>query len=230
MDDRYTRTRAVLGDEAINRLKNSSVLLFGVGGVGSYTAEALIRAGVGAVTIVDSDTIDISNCNRQLPALSSTVGKIKVDIMADRMRDIAPDAVVIPIQEFVSPETIGKFHFEQYSYVVDAIDNVTAKLLIIERCAASDTPVISCMGTGNKRDPSRFRITDIGKSSVCPLARVMRHELKKRGINNCLALWSDEEPKKNDSSFHAPGSLPFVPPVAGMMIAGHVILTLAGQV
>ena len=227
MENRYTRTEYILGSVGIDRLKNSSVLIFGVGGVGSYTAEAVARAGIGRITIVDCDTVSISNLNRQLPALSSTVGADKVAVMAARMRDIAPDAEIKAKNVFVSPETIGMFDFSQYDYVIDAVDNVTAKLLIITGCKAAGTPVISSMGTGNKRDPSRFKISDIYKTSVCPLARVMRRELRKRGVESCLVLWSDEEPAKMNEGQTVPGSLSFVPGSAGLRIAGEVILHIA---
>lgn len=227
METRYTRTQWLIGDEAVKKLKNSSVLLFGVGGVGSYTAEALARSGIGKITIVDCDTVSITNINRQIPALTSTVGKDKTTVMAERMRDIAPDAVIKEVDVFVSAETINKFDFSKYDFVIDAVDNVTAKLLIIKGCDAVGTPVISCMGTGNKLDPSRFKITDISKTQTCPLARVMRRELKKAGVSKCLALWSDEEPVKLQEGERLPGSISFVPASAGLRIAGEVILRLA---
>ena len=228
MDNRYTRTEYVLGADAVEKLKNSSVLLFGLGGVGSYCAEALIRAGIGRLTIVDNDTVDVTNINRQLPALHSTIGKLKTDVMEARLSDIAPDAEIIKMPVFVSPETIDMFDFAKYDYVVDAIDNVTAKVLIAERCSAVNSPLLAAMGTGNKRDASRFKIGDIYKTSVCPLARVMRRELKKRNIEHLRVLWSDEEPYTLKEGC-TPGSLPFVPPVAGLMMAGDVILTLCGE-
>lgn len=228
METRYTRTRWLLGDEAVLKLKKSSVLLFGVGGVGSYAAEALARAGIGKITIVDCDTVSVTNINRQIPALSSTVGREKTAVMAERMRDIAPDSEVSEMNIFVAPDTIDRFDFSKYDFVIDAVDNVTAKLLIIKGCDAVGTPVISCMGTGNKIDPSRFKITDIYKTETCPLARVMRRELRKAGVTGCLALWSDEEPLKNTAGERLPGSISFVPATAGLRIAGEVILRLAG--
>ena len=227
MENRYIRTQWLIGEDAVENLKRSSVLLFGIGGVGSYTAEALARSGVGKITIVDCDTVSITNINRQIPALTSTVGKNKTDVMAERMRDIAPDAEIETVNVFVSPETIDRFDFSKYDFVIDAVDNVTAKLLIIKGCDAVDTPVISCMGTGNKLDPSRFKITDISKTQTCPLARVMRRELKKAGVSKCLALWSDEEPVKLQEGERLPGSISFVPATAGLRIAGEVILRLA---
>ncbi len=228
MDNRYTRTEYVLGAEAVEKLRRSSVIVFGLGGVGSYCAEALARAGIGKITIVDNDTVDVTNINRQLPALHSTLGMLKTDVMEKRMADIAPDAEIRKMPVFVSPETIDMFDFSQYDHVVDAIDNVTAKVLIAERCRDSGTKLISAMGTGNKRDASRFRISDIYKTSVCPLARVMRRELKKRNIEHLRVLWSDEEPFTLKEGC-TPGSLPFVPPAAGLMMAGDVILTLSGE-
>ena len=227
METRYTRTQWLLGEEGVEKLKNSSVLLFGVGGVGSYAAEALARAGIGKITIVDCDTVSITNINRQIPALSSTVGRSKTEVMSERMQDIAPDAVIEAVNVFVAPDTIDEFDFSKYDFVIDAVDNVTAKLLIIKGCDASGTPVISCMGTGNKLDPSRFQITDISKTQTCPLARVMRRELKKAGVAKCLALWSDEEPVKVQEGERLPGSISFVPATAGLRIAGEVILRLA---
>ena len=228
METRYTRTQWLLGEEAVEKLKQSSVIIFGVGGVGSYTAEAIARSGIGKITIVDCDTVSVTNINRQIPALNSTVGKDKVEVMANRMKDIAPDAEITTANVFVSSETIDRFDFSTYDFVIDAVDNVTAKLLIIKGCDAVNTPVISCMGTGNKIDPSRFKITDISKTQTCPLARVMRRELKKAGVEKCLALWSDEEPLKNADGERLPGSISFVPATAGLRIAGEVILRLAG--
>ena len=226
MENMYTRTEWMLGLDAVEKLKNSSVLVFGLGGVGSYTAEALARAGIGKITIVDCDEVSITNINRQIPALHSTVGKRKTDVMKERMQDISPEAIITAIDVFVGPDTIEMFNFADYDFVVDAVDNVTAKLLIINKCYSVDTPVISCMGTGNKLDPSRFRISDISKTNTCPLARVVRRELKKSGISKCLVLWSDEEPVKNETGERLPGSVSFVPAVAGLRIAGEVILRL----
>lgn len=223
-ENRLTRTEQVIGEEGVARLKRSSVLIFGLGGVGSYAAEVLSRSGIGKITVVDGDTVSISNCNRQLPALFSTIGKRKAEVMAERMRDAAPDAFITAVSDFVSQENIDNFRFSEYNYVLDAVDDVQAKLLIIRRCYEANVPVISCMGTGNKKDPSRFRISDIGKTNVCPLARVMRRELKKAGVPCCRVVWSDEEPVKNGGII---GSLPFVPATAGMMMAGDVILTLS---
>lgn len=235
-DHQFARSALLLGQENIESLAQRSVLLFGVGGVGSFVAEGLARAGIGRITLVDNDTVALSNCNRQLPALHSTLGQYKAQVMADRIADINPACQVEALCLFYGPETQEAINFPQYDYVVDAIDTVTAKLLVIAQAKAAGVPVISSMGTGNKLDPSRFRIGDINKTSVCPLARVMRRELKARGIAHVNVLWSDELPREPlDSGAlpapgrrQTPGSLPFVPPVAGLMIAGRVVLDLCG--
>jgi len=220
----------LLGTENMEKLKKSHVAVFGIGGVGGYICEALARCGVGEITIVDNDTVSESNINRQIIALHSTVGSLKCDVMAERLRDINPDIRVNVKNIFVSAENIDEFSFSSYTYVADAIDTVTSKLLIIEKCDAAGTPIISCMGTGNKKNPSLFEICDISKTSVCPLARVMRRELKARGIKKLQVLYSKEEPIKTDVSIpfpkgkrSIPGSLSFTPPVAGLMIAGEII-------
>lgn len=223
MTTQFDRTALVLGDEGLIKLKNSRVILFGVGGVGSYTAEALIRAGVGHLTLVDKDVVDLTNLNRQLIALHSTIGRIKVEVAAERLRDIHPEAQITPIHQCYLPENAGDFHLENYDYVIDAIDMVTAKLDLICACKEKQIPIISSMGTGNKLDPSRFEITDIFKTSVCPLAKVMRRELKVRGIKKLKVLYSKEEPIIKCTP---PGSVSFVPSVAGLMIAGEVVREL----
>lgn len=231
----FARSALLLGGEAIQLLNQKSVLLFGVGGVGSFVAEGLARAGVGRITLVDNDEVALSNCNRQLVALRSTLGQPKAQVMRQRILDINPDCHAEALCLFYGPDTAEAIDFTPYDYVVDAIDTVTAKLLVIERAKAAGVPVVSSMGTGNKLDPSRFRITDIAKTSVCPLARVMRRELKNRGIEHVDVLWSDEPPRAPlegggppaPGRRQTPGSLPFVPPVAGLMIAGHVVLRLA---
>ena len=220
MDDQYERTGRVLGESGIARLKTSSVLLFGVGGVGSYAGEALIRAGVGALTLVDRDVVDVTNINRQLIALHSTVGRDKVIVAAERYRDIAPDAKVIPVKSDVIPGNIHDFHVDEYDYVLDAIDTVSAKIAIIEACYESHIPVISCMGTGNKMDPSAFKVAPIEKTSVCPLAKVMRRALKMRGIKGIKVVYSEEIPAVRATP---PGSVSFVPGAAGLIMAGEVI-------
>lgn len=221
MDGQYVRTEMVIGKSGVEKLRSTAVMVLGIGGVGSYTAEALARVGVGKLTLVDKDTVDVTNINRQLPALHSTVGRAKVEVMAERIADIDPDCDVAAEQCFFLPETAEQFDFRRYDYVVDAIDNVTGKLAIIEKAAAEGVPVISSMGTGNKLDPSMFRIATIEETRVCPLARVMRKELRARGIEGVKVLYSEEPPVKGGSS--VPGSISFVPSVAGLMIAGEVI-------
>lgn len=221
MDGQYVRTEMVIGKSGVEKLRSTAVMVLGIGGVGSYTAEALARAGIGKLTLVDKDTVDVTNINRQLPALHSTVGRAKVEVMAERIADIDPDCDVAAEQCFFLPETAEQFDFRRYDYVVDAIDNVTGKLAIIEKAAAEGVPVISSMGTGNKLDPSMFRIATIEETRVCPLARVMRKELRARGIEGVKVLYSEEPPVKGGGS--VPGSISFVPSVAGLMIAGEVI-------
>ena len=224
----FSRIEMLLGEAAIEKLASKKVAVFGLGGVGSYTAAALARAGVGKLILVDFDEIKPSNINRQLCALHSTVGKPKVEVVKERILDINPDAKVEIFKEFVTKESRDYFD-SNVSYVVDAIDTVTAKLDLIERASRLNVPIISCMGTGNKLDPTRFEITDINKTSVCPLAKVMRKELKQRGIKKLKVLYSKEEPIKqevNEGERRTPGSISFVPSVAGLIIAGEVIKDL----
>lgn len=225
MTTQFDRTALVLGDEGLIKLKNSRVILFGVGGVGSFTAEALIRAGMGHLTLVDKDVVDITNLNRQLIALHSTIGRIKVEVAAERLLDINPKAQIEPLHKCYLPENAGDFHLESYDYVIDAIDMVTAKLDLIVSCKQKQIPIISSMGTGNKLDPSRFEITDIYKTSVCPLAKVMRRELKAKAVKKLKVLYSKEEPIIKHTP---PGSVSFVPSVAGLMLAGEVVRDLIG--
>ena len=220
MNQQYERTIRIIGEEGLKKLRASSVLLFGVGGVGSYVCEALARAGVGALTLVDKDVVDITNINRQIPALHSTVGKPKVSVMADRVRDIDPSCKVKTKEMFFLPDSEDDIDFASYDYVVDAVDTVTAKVYIIERAKQAGVPVISSMGTGNKLDGSAFRIADIEDTKVCPLAKVMRRELRKRGISGVKVLYSEEEPQA------VGGSISFVPSVAGLLIAGEVVREL----
>ncbi len=226
--DRFSRTELLLGEEALSKLKNYKVIVFGVGGVGSFVCEALARGGVGTISLVDGDIVSESNINRQLIALSSTVGKPKVEVMAERIKDINPDCTVIPHFHFYTKDK--EIDISGFDYIVDAIDTVTSKLTLIEEASRLAIPIISCMGTGNKLDPTRFEISDISKTSVCPLSRVMRRELKARGIHHLKVLYSKEEPLKpvfkDSSSSRIPGSVSFVPPVAGMIIAGEVIKDL----
>ncbi|MBR3788004.1 MAG: tRNA threonylcarbamoyladenosine dehydratase [Firmicutes bacterium] len=222
MSDRYSRTEMVIGSEAVDKIKAASVIVFGIGGVGSYVVEGLARAGVGKLVLVDNDVVDITNINRQLSALHSTIGKPKAQVMAERVKDINPDCDVEAVECFFMPDTADSFDFAGFDYVVDAIDTVTGKLALIEKAFNEDVPVISSMGTGNKLDPSRFKITTIEKTKVCPLAKVMRKELKNRGIKGVKVLYSEEEPIKQEG-VRTPGSISFVPSVAGLMIAGEVV-------
>lgn len=225
MRESMERTAYLIGEEGVNRLSGKHVALFGVGGVGGYVAEALGRAGVGSITLVDKDTVSESNINRQIIATYETIGQRKTEVMANRLRSINPDIRVECRDCFFLPETADDFDFTGYDYVVDAVDTVTAKLELVKRANEAGVPIISCMGTGNKLDPSRFEIADIAKTTVCPLAKVMRRELKKRGIFHLKVLYSKEEPIKKEGTA-VPGSISFVPPVAGLMIAGEVIKDL----
>ena len=225
-EDQYTRTRMLLGSEEVDRLQNASVLLFGVGGVGGFTCEALARAGVGRIHIVDKDVVDITNINRQIIATHDTVGRPKVEVMKERILSINPAAAVEATECFYLPDRAAEFDFGAYDYVIDAIDNVSAKLSIICEAKAAGTPIISSMGTGNKLDPTRFEIADIHKTSVCPLAKVIRKGLKDRGIKDVKVLYSREEPVR--TGLRTPASVSFVPSVAGLIIAGEVIKDLAG--
>ena len=220
MNQQYERTVRIIGEDGINRLHKCSVLVFGVGGVGSYVCEGLARAGIGAITMVDKDVVDITNINRQIPALHSTIGKSKVEVMAARIRDIDPDCSVDTREMFFLPDKADDIDFAIYDYVVDAVDTVTAKIYIIERAKQAGVPVISSMGTGNKLDGGAFKIADIEDTKVCPLAKVMRRELRKRDITDVKVLYSEEEPHGEG------GSISFVPSVAGQLIAGEVVRNL----
>lgn len=231
----YSRMELLIGENAVQTLANSRVAVFGIGGVGSYTAEALARCGIGVITLVDNDVVTLTNLNRQLVALHSTIGKSKTQVMKERIHDIDPHILVNTYETFFGPDTEKMFDFSCYDYVVDAIDTVSSKLLLIEKAKAAQTDIISCMGTGNKLDPSRFEITDISRTSVCPLAKVMRQELKRRRIHKVKVLYSREvpiKPRKADGETRgtagrpAPGSIAFVPSVAGLMIAGEVVRDL----
>lgn len=229
----FSRAELLLGEEALEKLRSARVALFGIGGVGSFAAEALARGGVGHITLVDGDTVSITNINRQLIALHSTVGKEKTAVMAERIADISPETEVETYPVVYGAENRDLLDFSIYDYVIDAIDTVTSKLILIEEAKKAGVPVISCMGTGNKFHPERFEVTDISKTSVCPLAKVMRKELKVRGIKNVKVVYSKEEPQKPAESKETgkrqiPGSLSFVPPVAGLLLAGEVIRHIAG--
>lgn len=237
MGEETIRTEMLLGTQALERLAGARVAVFGIGGVGGYTVEALARAGVGKLDLVDSDRISLSNLNRQLLALHSTLGMRKVDAAKARVLDINPRAEVTLWPLFYSQETAEQFDFSQYDYIVDAIDTVSAKLLLVERAANAGTPIISCMGTGNKLNPAEFQVADISRTSMCPLARVMRRELGKRGIRHLKVVYSREEALRPTGweeeaaalgKRQIPGSVSFVPGAAGLILAGEVIRDLAG--
>ena len=248
MKEAFSRTELLLGEEAMERLSRARVAVFGVGGVGGYVCEALVRSGVGAFDLIDSDTVSVTNLNRQIIATVDTVGRSKAEVMRERMLSINPEADVRVWNRFVLAENIGEFPFEEYDYVVDAVDTVSAKLAIILRARELNVPVISSMGAGNKLDPTRFRVADISKTNVCPLARVMRQLLRKRGVNHLKVVYSEEEPRKPLKEISAedegkagrpmkedarrkllPGSVAFVPSAAGLVIAGEVVKDLAGE-
>ena len=253
MTEEFSRTESLLGTEAMEQLQKARVAVFGVGGVGGYVAEALARSGVGAIDLIDSDTVNLSNMNRQIIALHSTVGKYKVDVMKDRIRDINPDCQVEVHRCFYLPETKDTFDFTKYTYVVDAVDTVAAKIALVLQAQEASVPIISSMGAGNKLNPAEFEVADIYKTSVCPLAKVMRRELKQRGVKKLKVVYSKEEairpqtvlreepetagvatagvetpdqgvtPKKRST----PGSTSFVPSVAGLIIASEVVKDIA---
>lgn len=225
MDNRFSRTELLIGKESIEKLNKSKVAVFGIGGVGSYVVEGLARAGVGSFILVDKDEVDITNINRQIIATTKTVGRPKVEVAKERILEINPEARVEIYQEFFLPETKGILD-ESIDYIVDAVDTVTAKIELIVRANKLNIPIISSMGTGNKLDPSKFEVTDIYKTSVCPLAKVMRKELKIRGIKKLKVVYSKEEPIKQEER-GVPASISFVPSVAGLIIAGEVIKNLS---
>ena len=238
MENQFIRTQMLVGEQGIEKLKNSTVAVFGVGGVGGYTVEALARSGVGTIEIIDNDTVSLSNINRQIIATHDTVGMQKTDAAEMRIKSINPDCTVIKHNCFFLPENADSFDFSRYDYVVDAIDTVSAKIELVMRAVSVGTPIISSMGAGNKLDPTQFEIADISKTSVCPLARVMRRELKKRGVNHLKVVYSKEQAItpfeadeiKDEKDFARrralPGSVAFVPSVAGLIIAGEVIKDL----
>ena len=232
MIEQFSRTEILLGPEAMEKLYNARVAVFGIGGVGGYTVEALARCGIGALDLIDSDTVSVSNINRQILATHSTVGKLKVDVAKARVLDINPNCDVKTYPCFYLPDTADQFDFAQYDYIVDCIDTVTGKLQLVERAVAAGTPIICSMGTGNKLDPSAFQVADISKTTMCPLARIMRKELKKRGINHLKVVYSQEEaltPVGTEEECallgkrQIPGSTAFVPGTAGLILAGEVI-------
>ena len=228
MDERFLRTARVIGDDALEKISSSSVIVFGLGGVGGAAAESLVRSGVGRIGIVDKDTVDITNINRQIIATDKTVGMNKTDAMEERLLSINPNVRIDKYNLFYLPETADEIKLSEYDFIVDCIDNVTAKLELISRAKRAGVSVISSMGTGNKLHPEMLEIADISKTSVCPLARVMRRELKLRGINKVPVVYSKEEPVKTGSS--VPGSTSFVPPVAGYLITSYVVNQLISEV
>ena len=238
MKEEFLRTAMLLGEDAVAKLNQARVAIFGIGGVGGYTLEALARAGVGALDLIDNDTVSRSNINRQILATHSTVGMEKVEAGKRRVLDINPECVVRTWQVFYTPETADQFDFTQYDYIVDAIDTVTGKLQLIQAAKAAGTPIICCMGTGNKLDASAFEVEDISKTTMCPLARIMRKELSKRGIKHLKVVYSQEEAltptgweeeAKALGKRQIPGSVSFVPGAAGLILAGEVIKDLAGK-
>ena len=232
MANEFSRTELLIGEEGLHRLRKSTVMVLGVGGVGSHCIEALARSGVGRLILVDNDTVSLTNINRQSIAYHSTIGQYKTQVMKERIRDICPQTEVVTYDMFVLPENMDALFEERPDYIVDAIDTVTAKLALVERAKADEIPIISCMGTGNKLHAEMFEITDISKTSVCPLCKVMRKELKARGIYHLKVLYSKEKPvdtsgrdsgEEKGQRRSIPGSVSFVPPVAGLLIAGEVI-------
>lgn len=238
MNDQFSRTAMLIGSDAIARLQSARVALFGVGGVGSFAAEALIRAGVGHLDLFDNDTVCPSNLNRQLIALHSTLGQYKVDAARDRLLDINPNAQIVARRLFYLPENADDVDLSAYDYIIDCIDTVSAKLELAVRAQALNVPLIASMGTGNKLDPTAFEVADIEDTSVCPLARVMRRELRKRGVQHLKVVYSREVPRtpaeglcKDEGTRRSPpGSISFCPSVAGLILAGEVIRDLAGVV
>ena len=231
--EEFIRSAMLLGEDRIDKLAAAKVAVFGVGGVGGYICEALARAGVGELHLFDNDVVSLSNINRQIVALHSTVGRPKVEVMKERILDINPDCKVVTNQIFYLPENADDFPLLDFDYVADAIDTVSAKIELAVRCAAAGVPLISAMGTGNKLDATRFTVTDLSKTSGCPLARVMRRELKARGITHLKVVYSTEEAKKplsfsvEDGARIPPASLPYVPPLAGLILAGEIIRAIA---
>ena len=226
MEDFYSRTMLLLGEEGVNKLKNKSVIIFGIGGVGGFVTEALARSGVGHLDLVDSDKVSESNINRQIIALRSTIGRYKTEVMKERIMDINPEAEVNIHNCFYLPETASEFDFSKYDYVVDAVDTVTAKISLVLEAERCNVPIISSMGAGNKLDPTRFQVADIYKTSVCPLAKIMRKELRARGIKSLKCVYSTEEPAVKTTP---PGSIAFVPSAMGLIVAGEVVKDLVGK-
>ena len=231
-ENQFSRTELLLGKKSVENLAKKRVAVFGVGGVGGFVCEGLVRSGIGIIDIIDKDTVDISNLNRQLIALHSTVGMNKVDVLEERLKDINKDLIVNKYKCFFLPETSGSFEFEKYDYVGDAIDTVTGKIELVLKAKEAGVPIISAMGAGNKLDPTAFQVADIYKTNVCPLARVMRRELKKRGVDRLKVVYSKEEPIKpsfTEGEKVVPGSVSFVPSVMGLIIAGEIVKELSAK-
>lgn len=232
MSDQFSRTELLIGKEGVDKLKSSRVAVFGVGGVGGYVVEALVRSGLGAIDLIDNDKVCETNLNRQIIATHKTIGKEKVDVAEERILEINPDVKVVKHKIFYTPETANNFDFSKYDYIVDAIDTVVGKISLVEKSKEYNVPIICAMGAGNKMDPTKFEVADISKTSVCPLAKVMRQELKKRRIKKVKVVYSKEIPVKPAASAEKtvkhtiPGSNAFVPPVVGLIIAGEVIKDL----
>ncbi len=232
MDERFSRTAMLLGDENLKKLFKSRVAVFGAGGVGGHCIEALCRSGVGAIDVIDNDTVSVSNLNRQLLATEKTIGRFKAEVAAERIAEINPDCKVRAFKLFYLPETADEIDLGAYDYIVDAVDTVSAKIALAENAQKAGVPIISCMGAGNKLNPTAFKVCDISETSVCPLARVMRRELKKRGITRLKVVYSTEPPKaplygeKAENGKIPPGSTAFVPAVAGLIAAGEVVKDL----
>ena len=228
MITQFTRNELLWGKEATEKLKRSRVAVFGVGGVGGYVVEALARAGVGTLDLIDADVVSLSNINRQIIALHSTLGEAKVEVAAKRAKDINPNIIININKCFYLPENKEQFNFSEYDYIADAVDTVTAKISLVEEAYKAQRPIISAMGAGNKVDATAFRVADISKTSVCPLAKVMRRELRSRGINHLKVVYSEEKPKVPLSGEEKKnvGSMPFVPPVVGLIMAGEIIKDL----
>lgn len=227
----FSRTEILLGEKSMEKLRSACVAIFGIGGVGGYVAESLVRSGIGNFVLIDNDEVSLTNLNRQIIATHSSLGMAKVECMKERMLDINPEVNVVCKKMFFLPENSDEIDFSKFDYVVDAIDTISAKIEIIMKCQKHDIPVISAMGAGNKLDPSRFKVSDVYKTSVCPLARVMRNELKKRGVKKLKVVYSDESPKKvgikdEQSGKMIPGSISFSPASCGLVIASEVIKDL----
>lgn len=228
MQSQFSRTETLIGTEGVNKLSQARVAVFGAGGVGGYVIEALARSGVGELDIIDNDSINITNLNRQIIALHSTLDEYKIDVAKNRILDINPNCIVNTYKTFFSPENSNEFDFTKYDYVVDAIDTVTSKIELVLKSQEAGVPIISSMGTGNKLNPEQFEISDIYKTSYCPLAKVMRTELKKRGVKKLKVVYSKELPQKQ-AGVRVPASIAFVPPVAGLIIASVVVKDLIKQ-